>query len=125
MSLAGEVFTPTDLAKLFQSQLDSADAITPAKGTYKRTVQAYRDLSKRISAVVMGFKQYLWNLYGNNAEALAVFGLEPRKVAKPKAATKAGAVSKSKATRLARGTKGKKQRKATTGTSAVPVKAAQ
>jgi hypothetical protein len=120
MPIAGSSYTPADLVKLFQSQIDKADAIAPAKGKYHDTVQAYRDLTKQLAPIIVGFRTQVRNIYGATSELLADFGLSPVKTTKPKPATQVAAAVKRVATRKARSTMGKKQKKAVKGAPAAP-----
>jgi hypothetical protein len=121
LPIAGTTYTPADLVKLFQSQIDKADAIAPLKGKYHDAVQAYRDLSKQVARVVVGFRAQVRNIFGDAAEVLADFGLTPVKTTKPKPATQVTAAAKRVATRKARNTMGKKQKKTVKGATAAPV----
>jgi hypothetical protein len=111
LPIAGTNYTPADLVKLFQSQIDKADAIAPLKGKYHDAVQAYRDLSKQLARVVIGFRTQVRNIFGDTSEVLADFGLTPVKTTKPKPATQVSAAAKRAMTRKARSTMGKKQKK--------------
>ena len=45
----GVSYTPVSLAALFQSQIDSANAVASAKGAWLSAVQADRALAKKVS----------------------------------------------------------------------------
>jgi hypothetical protein len=130
LAIAGGSYTPAELIKLFQSQIDNADAVATAKAKYKDAMKAFRDQSKQLVNIVGGFRTQVRNLFGDASEPLSDFGLVPRKAPKPTLQTKSAAVTKSKATRKARGTLGPKARRsikgtvaATTTTPAAPPKA--
>lgn len=123
LPIAGTNYTPADLVKLFQSQIDKADAIAPEKGKYHDAVQAYRDLSKQLARIVVGFRAQVRNIFGESSEVLADFGLTPVKTTKPKPATQVQAAAKRVATRKARNTMGKKQKKSVQGAPAAPATA--
>jgi hypothetical protein len=123
LPIAGATYTPADLVKLFQSQIDKADAIAPAKGKYHDTVQAYRDLAKQLAPIALGFRTQVRNIFGATSEVLADFGLAPVKTTKPKPATQVAAAAKRAVTRKARNTLGKNQKKAIKGAPAAPVTA--
>jgi hypothetical protein len=120
LAIAGANYTPADLVKLFQSQIDKADAIAPAKGKYHDTVQAYRDLAKQLAPIAVGFRTQVRNIFGATSEVLADFGLTPVKTTKPKPASQVAAAAKRVATRKARSTMGKKQKKTVKGAPAAP-----
>ena len=70
-------------------------------------------------AFVSAVKQAIYVLFGNNPDALADFGLVPKKVRVPLTpAARVVAAAKSAATRKARGTSGKKAKLALRGTVA-------
>jgi hypothetical protein len=118
LPVAGATYTPAELVKLFQSQIDKADAIAPVKGKLHDAVQAYRDLTKQLAPIVVGFRAQVRNIFGATNEVLADFGLTPVKTTKPKPAMQVAAATKRAATRKARNTMGKKQRKSVKGAPA-------
>jgi hypothetical protein len=120
LPIGGSNYPPADLVKLFQSQIDKADAIAPLKGKYHDAVQAYRDQAKQLARIVIGFRAQVRNIFGETSEVLADFGMSPAKTTKPKPATQVSAAAKRVATRKARSTMGKKQKKAVKGAPATP-----
>jgi hypothetical protein len=115
VAIAGATYTPAELVALFQSLTDKADAVATAQAKLRDAFKAYRDLSKELVPVVGGFRHAMRNLFGAQHEALSDFGIAPPKASKPSLETKVTAAEKSKATRHARHTMGKKQKAEITG----------
>jgi hypothetical protein len=120
LSLAGQAITPADLEKLVQSCIDSADAVAPAKAKWTAAVQASRALNKQVAPTLRGLRAYLVNTYGPTSTVLADFGFSPTKTVVKTTEVKAAAAEKAVATRKARNTLGKKQKKNIKGTTVSP-----
>jgi len=120
LSLVGQAITPADLVKLVQSCIDSGNAIAPAKVQWTTAVQAYRALNKQVTPILRGLRAYVINTYGPTSTVLADFGFSPTKTVVKTPEVKAIAAKKSVATRKARNTLGKKQKKSITGATVSP-----
>jgi hypothetical protein len=120
LSLAGQAITPADLEKLVQSRIDSVNAIAAAKVKWTAAVQAYRALDKQVTPILRGLRTYLVNTYGPTSTVLADFGFSPAKTVVKTPEVKVLAAKKSVATRKARNTLGKKQKKNITGATVSP-----
>src|ERR1019366_7315885 len=59
-------------------------AVAPARATYQAVVQADREEQASSQATVSGVKQALMMVFAGQIEALADFGLSPRKVPAPR-----------------------------------------
>jgi hypothetical protein len=118
--ILGVTYTPAELMALFQSDIDSANAVTTAKAKHKDLVLANRALGKKVRLVRTGLRGLVRNMFGDVAEILADFGFTPPKVAKLTADQKAQAAQKVVATRKVRHTMGKKQKKNVKGAVSVP-----
>jgi hypothetical protein len=102
--------------KELQTLIDLREATTAAQATAKGKVAAERAQTPALVAFMNAFEQFVRFTLGADTNALADFGLTPRKGQAPKTAvTKAVAAAKGKATREARGTKGPKAKKAIHG----------
>ena len=121
--LAGETFTPPSLVALVQSRIDAANAVATAKASWQEAVKTYKALNTKVSPVVQGLKQYVFNAFGKTSPKLADFGFAaPRRATLTPEQTQA-AVEKRKATRKARNTMGPKAKlkiKGTPPTTAAP-----
>jgi hypothetical protein len=121
LAIAGKVYAPADLVKLFQQQIDAADAIDAARAKLHDVTQAFRGLSTSLVPILNGFRHQIRNIFGDQAEVLANFGIAPvKQPATPTVEQKAAAAAKRKATRQARHTAGPKQKAAIHGVPATP-----
>ena len=116
LTIEGAPVTVDALEKELQGFLDDHAAVAAAKATVKAKVAAENARLVALNTLVKGFIAFLRVTFGNDPEALADFGLAPRKAPAPMTAEqKAVAAEKRKATRAARGTKTAKQKKAIHG----------
>ena len=114
--LAGKQFSPGDLSKVFQGQIDSANAVVATRAAWKGAVQSDRATATVVTQLLQALRAYVVNQFGEDPQILADFGFTPRKKAKPSPETQVSAVAKRDATRKARHTMGKKQKKDIKGT---------
>jgi hypothetical protein len=116
IAVGGSSFTVTALTELMQSFVDQRAAVETAKAAIKARLETERTQAPSQLAVIRALVTILRGTFGNSADVLADFGLSPLKVATPMTAeTKAVAVAKREATRAARHTMGKNQKKAVKG----------
>jgi hypothetical protein len=115
LPIAGSTYTPADLEKLVQSRIDSAGTVAAANATWHSTVTAHEALNAKLTPVLRGLRQYVLNAFGETSPVLADFGFSAPKAATKTPEQKAAAAAKAKATRKARGTLGKIQKKAVKG----------
>ncbi len=119
--LAGQTFTAAQLIQFFQQDIDASDAADKARATWLQLVQAQEDSREKTAPVLRALKGQVFAQFGESQGAsatLADFGYSPRKVAQKTTVTKAEAAGKSLATREARHTMGKNQKKSVKGTVA-------
>ncbi len=125
--LGGSTYSPADLMKLVQSSIDSAHTVSAAKANWHSAVLSQRALDARLAPLLREFRQYAISVFGATSPALADFGFAPPKQVTRTPEEKAAAAAKAKATRAARHTAGKQQKKAVkgsvTGVVMVPVTA--
>jgi len=115
LPLAGSAYTPAALKQLFQSHIDAANAATAARANLLEAAAAYRSLSTKITPVVRGLRQYAINAFGVTSPVLADFGFTAPKRTPMNAEQIAARTAKSKATRTARMTMGKRQKQGVHG----------
>jgi hypothetical protein len=121
LAIAGKTYTPAEIVTLLQQQIDSASAVDAAAAKLRDATQAFRALSKGLVPFLDGFRHQVRNLFGDQAEALADFGIAPVKPATPLTVEqKAAASAKRRATRAARHTMGPKQKAAIKGAAPAP-----
>jgi type I site-specific restriction endonuclease len=115
LPIAGSTYTPADLVKLVQSRIDSTGTVAAANATWHSTVTAHEALSTKLTPVLRGLRQYVLNAFGETSPVLADFGFTAPKTATKTPEQKAAAAAKAQATRKARGTLGKNQKKGVKG----------
>jgi hypothetical protein len=121
LPLLGSTFTPADLVKLIQSRIDSANAASTTKAGWHSAVVKDVALNAKLTPVIRALRQYVISVFGDTSPVLADFGFAPPKKATRTPEQKAAAAAKATATRKARHTMGKNQKKDIKGT--VPVTA--
>jgi hypothetical protein len=120
MLLAGSTYTPVTLIALIQSRITAINQVAAARASWLAAVATFDAVSTQVHAVEMGLKQYVFNAFGKTSPLLADFGFAAPKVVTPTTETKALALKKSAATRVARNTLSKKAKSKITGTVATP-----
>jgi hypothetical protein len=115
--LLGVTYTPASLEALFQSWLAAAAAVAPAKAQWQAAVLAEHALRKTVQAVWTALEAYARNQYTATPATLTDFGFAPKKTVKKDPETLVAAAEKNRATRAARHTLGKDQKRDITGTS--------
>jgi hypothetical protein len=120
MVFGGASHTLAELIALLQGLLDVEQAALAARVLAHDAVLAARAKAQTARPTLRGLKKFLLATFGTSAD-LADFGLAPPKPpAVPSTKKRAAAVDKSHATRVARHTLGRKQRKAVTASGTAP-----
>ncbi len=117
--LGGKSYPPATLMALLKAVIDAINQTSSAKAGYEAAVQTERDQIAAIVPILRYMEKFVVVQFGDTPDAAAkleVFGYEPRKARTTKVAVKAHAVAQAKATRIARGTKGPKQKALIQGT---------
>ncbi len=116
LQIGGTNFTVSELTQSMQDFVNTRDAVEAAQAAAKAKVQTERSQSTSQIAIIRGFEAFVRATFGTKADVLADFGLAPPKAHAPMTAEqKAVAAAKRAATRKARGTAGKNQKKAIKG----------
>jgi hypothetical protein len=105
-----------DIVAVLQARGDAAKRTLATRATWQEAVLAERNERAKSKTLVSGLRQALKVAFANSPEALADFGLSPRKAAATTPEKRVAAAAKAKATRAARHTMGPKQKKAVKGT---------
>src|SRR5580700_3853955 len=100
--IAGATVTAKDIITNLQTLIASASTVEATKATWQDAVKADKDERAKLKAFVSSVKQALLLAVAGSIEALADFGLTPRKVRVQTPEKKAAAAAKGKATRAAR-----------------------
>jgi hypothetical protein len=126
LSFGGADYTVAEVEAKLQSVVDLRGAAEEAKAASKTKVAAEQARLPALRVFMGAYVAFLKAAFGNVPDALAIFGLPPKKVRAPLTAEQtAAAVAKRAATRAARQTKGKVARKAVkgnvTGVAVIPI----
>ncbi len=111
----GVAYTASELAALFQSRIDAGRQVETKRGEWLAAVEADRALGKKVDAAYLGLREIVRQRFDNAPDALADFGMSPRKVGKVDPLGHVVAAEKRRATRKARHTMGAKQKLAIHG----------
>lgn len=116
LAFGGATYTVTALTALLQSFVDLRQAVDDAAAAHRSKVAAEAAQAPHLRGVISAFVAYVKATFGNSPDALADFGISPRKARTPQTAEqKAAAVAKRAGTRAARHTMGANQKKAVKG----------
>jgi hypothetical protein len=116
VEFGGATRTIAEVLKILQDFIDLREAVVAAQAASRAALDAERVQGPLLLVIIDEFIAFLKAKLGNTPTGLADFGLEPRKVRAPRTAEqKAITAAKAKATREARGTKGKNAKKAVKG----------
>ena len=121
----GKQLTPADIIQVIQARTQASKAVDAGKAAWQNVVKANKNELASTRVFLTRVRQALLVMFASSIDTLADFGLTPRKQRAPKPPVKVAAAVKAKATRAARGTKGKKQKAQIKGTApqAVPATA--
>jgi hypothetical protein len=114
-------FTPTHLVETLQEAQTAATQTSKAKAAWMADVQTERDVLGKLGPLLRYIRSFVIAQYGDtqsSSQKLEDFGYSPRKVTTKTVAVKAQAAATAKATRVARATKGTKQKANIKGTAA-------
>jgi hypothetical protein len=106
----GRLLKPALLLKLYQRSLDARAAVTAGHAAYQGALKDRTAAEAERLAADESLKAWVLARFGAGSVEASEFGFEARKVPVVSATTRAAAVAQSKATRLARGTVGRKKK---------------
>jgi hypothetical protein len=110
-------FTPAQVEASLQTLIDLRTAVQQAQSVAKAKIVAEAAQAPSLRSQMAAFVTYVKATFGSSPDALADFGLKPRKARTPLTIDQlATAAAKRAATRAARHTMGTKQKKAVKGT---------
>jgi hypothetical protein len=119
ISLGGVTYTPVQIKTILQADVDATNAIDATKAAWSKAVTDGRATRAEAKVLLRNLRAYLIATSGAGAVGLlADFGFLPPKSTKVTVKTKAAAVDKTLATRAARHTMGKNQKKEVKGAPA-------
>lgn len=109
LALGGTTITVDDATSKLETFVTNRAAVVAAQAVARRRLDEERAQLPELNAFITTFTAFLRVTCGTQADALADFGLRPPKTREPRTSEqKAVAAAKCKATREARGTKGRK-----------------
>jgi hypothetical protein len=120
LPFGGSTHAPTEIETALQRRMTAAGATGTARTAFHSAVAAERQARAETSKFVQQFRAFVLATFGEDLNALADFGLAPRKTTVKPPVVKVAAAQKARATRQARGTKGKTQKKAIKGATTAP-----
>jgi hypothetical protein len=110
--LNGQDMPKAEVLAKFQSRVDAAEATKAARAALRASVAKEKAVDKEVKPLRSGMKHFIVSREGQGSPVLQAFGFPEVKTPKTKPAVRASAALKAKATREARGTKGRKQKAA-------------
>jgi hypothetical protein len=110
ITLDGLTYTQVALIQILQDEIDAAGATLVAAGALHKAVAAEKVTVAAGEPVFRALRKFVLNLFKGQTDVLADFGITVVARQKPTAEKQAAAVQKREATRLARGTRGKRQK---------------
>jgi hypothetical protein len=116
-ALEGKVWKTNDVVTAFQNAIDIMNEVDSSHVAWTDAVTKQKAAVATVTLLVAALKAYFGAVYGKKSPAYAAFGFV-QKAAKVKVEARLAAVEKGRATRKARNTMGKRQRKAVTGATA-------
>jgi hypothetical protein len=116
LTLDSVAYTPVELVTALQTLIDLYTAADAAKSAVKAKLAALKAQGPTLRKLMVALESYVRLTFGGSPDVMADFGVTPKKVATPLTTEqKTVANAKRKATREARGTTGKKAKKAIKG----------
>jgi hypothetical protein len=110
IAIDGSALPRTELLDRFQGALNAIAAVKTARTALSQAVASQKAATAQAMTLRSGVKRFLQTKYGPKSPKLQDFGFTPVRVAKTAVKTKAQAKVKAQATRIARGTRGRKQK---------------
>ena len=117
MLIATETYSNAEVMAVVNVVLASAQSVATTKGAAHDALVADQIVQKKYAQFIKELKQVIGVAFSTSATTLSEFGMKPRKPRTPLTnEERAVADAKGRATRAARGTKGKRQKAAIKGT---------
>jgi hypothetical protein len=110
MVFAGKTYTPAQVVERLQSFIEEQDQTARKRAEWRGQVARERALEKELAPLVRGVENLVASLFGERAQQGADFGIKKGKPGPKTLPAEVEMVAKARATRTARGTRGKRQR---------------
>lgn len=117
---AGEQTKLADLLAIYQASIDTRNALVPSRAAFDKALAARDRAEVARLATDKKLKAWVVNEFGADSPEAQEFGFLPPKIGAKSVETKALAAEKLRATRVARGTMGKRQKEKIKGTVVAP-----
>jgi len=117
ITIGGTTYTPKSLTAVLDAENAASKAVDSARAQYETQVATHRAAKASANVLRLELKTYILGNYGKKAvEMLTAFGMSvPKSTSTKTVGTKAKAIAQSQATREARHTMGKNQKKSIKG----------
>jgi hypothetical protein len=115
LEVAGIVVAVNDQITAFQAYLGKADAVAAAFSAWKQQLDGFNKSSTQIASRMLALQRFLRARFGPRSATLRDFGIAPARVPYKSPKVKTAAIEKSKATRVARHTMGRRQKQRVRG----------
>jgi hypothetical protein len=113
--LAGKVYTQSGAADLVQGRIDAGAAVLKAKAEWEAAIAAYEAIDAQVDVAVRDLRNVVIGACGEDSPKMATFEFVPRKKRVFTQEQITAIVAKRNATRVRRGTKGRRQKMAIKG----------
>jgi hypothetical protein len=114
--IENQTYSPAEVVSVVNTVLESAMNVSTTKGAAHDALVADRKVQQQYATFMKALHALIGAAFGNSHTTLSDFAMKPRKKrALLSNEARLAANAKAKATRVARGTKGKRQRAAITG----------
>ncbi len=124
LTITGKQYDAPAIVQRLDARIAVLDGVTQARAALKAAIAAERADRPVFKQFYSDLRSIVLGMFSNDPETLADFGVTSRKAApKPKTEAKLVAIEKLRATRKARNTMGKKQKKDVKGTVVPPTPA--
>jgi hypothetical protein len=111
LSFGGKTYTPAQIEKILQDNLDLSEASDAAKRAWIESVVRADESEQKTAPTRSEIVAFVVSFFGKTSSALADFGISPRKARRALTTEEmATAIAKRDATRTARHTMGKRQK---------------
>jgi len=106
----GKLVKASDAAEMFESGIESTKHVAAARAAYLQAVARANAAEVTLRTLIQPIKSFVQHTFGERSHEAAAFGFEPRKPRRVSVEVRCEAVEKLRATRVARGTLGPRQR---------------
>jgi len=108
--LGGQSMSASQIVAIFQAAIQASSELEAAKTAYQQKLAAQQAAFTAAHTTEASLKSYVYGAYGKTNPLVTDFGFDVAKAGVKTVKAKAAAALKSAATRVARGTKGPKQK---------------